>query len=92
MFPKLVSQRGLFDMEVSDNGIDVLHTVIRTFQNNHGTILHLPATASLPNFLSYHSLLIDAVTARLVATKMSAVNMVLLDTAPGGAPMIAMEK
>ena len=55
-------------------------------------IFHLFATASFPNFRSYHPLVIEAVIARLVDTKMNAVNIVLFITAPAGADMIAKDK
>ena len=55
-------------------------------------IFHLFATASFPNFRSYHSLVFEAVTARLVDTKMNAVNIVLFITVPAGADIIAKDK
>ena len=50
-----------------------------------GIIFHLPATFSLPNFFSYHSLLVDAVTPRLTDTNTKAQNIVRFIQAPSGA-------
>ena len=61
-------------------------------QYSQGTIFHFPRTAFSPNFFAYHSLVADAVTARLNVTKMNAHKIVLLHTAPLGAAIITKER
>lgn len=56
-----------------------------SFHHRKGIIFHLPATLSLPNFFSYHPLLVEAVIDRFADTKTNAVNMVVLTHAPFGA-------
>lgn len=58
-------------------------------QNMKGSIFHLYSTFSFPYFLTYHSLAVSAVTARLTVTKIKAQKIVWLIHAPSGAPRIA---
>lgn len=64
----------------------------RPFHHMPGIIARLFAIASVPNFFWYHSLVEAAVTAKFVATKTKAANMVMLIHSPFGAEMIARER
>lgn len=55
-------------------------------------MFHFPRTASLPNFVLYHCLLVPAVTPRFTATKQRADKRVLLTSSPLGAARRAKER